>query len=259
MASWRLCGSLTVVRQQVNAKFPGRSKVSDGTIGDAAHQRQGRSSDHNAWYPPPAGGIVKGLDLTHDPRAGFSIGIFTDQLQAARPAWLKYAIANWMIMSGAPGPYPWVWRTYTGSDGHTSHAHLSAVDSPGCDSTTPLMIPMLSGTATTPTPVTNPGGGAPAPTTAPPFPLPAGFYFGPLTGPAESISGQYATDHQAWRDGLRRWQQRMRDRSWPLTADGYYGPQTANVTRQFQAQKGLTADGLIGPRTWAAAWTAPLS
>ena len=29
------------------------------------------------------------------------------------------------------------------------------------------------------------------------------------------------------------------------------------VTRDFQAQKGLTVDGKIGPTTWSVAWTSP--
>lgn len=38
------------------------------------------------------------------------------------------------------------------------------------------------------------------------FPLPAGYYYGPLEGPNESISGRVANTPQAWKDGLGRWQ-----------------------------------------------------
>ncbi|MFD8595379.1 peptidoglycan-binding protein [Kitasatospora sp. NPDC059646] len=55
---------------------------------------------------------------------------------------------------------------------------------------------------------------------------------------------------------VRRWQQRMADRGWSITVDGYYGPASAAVARAFQAQKGLAVDGLVGPVTWRAAWTA---
>lgn len=34
--------------------------------------------------------------------------------------------------------------------------------------------------------------------------------------------------------------------------DGKFGPQTHSLTRQFQAKKGLTADGIVGPNTWRA-------
>jgi peptidoglycan hydrolase-like protein with peptidoglycan-binding domain len=106
-----------------------------------------------------------------------------------------------------------------------------------------------------------PPNAAPAPATvvapgvaAPRYPLPAGHCFGPLEGPAWQHSG--FRDH---REDLRSWQRRMRDRGWSLTADGYYGPQTNAVTRAFQAEKELAVDGLIGPQTWAAAWTAPVT
>lgn len=38
------------------------------------------------------------------------------------------------------------------------------------------------------------------------FPLPRGYYYGPLDGPAESVSGEWAGEPQSWRDGLGRWQ-----------------------------------------------------
>ncbi|MEV7123299.1 peptidoglycan recognition protein family protein [Kitasatospora griseola] len=60
-------------------------------------------------------------------------------------------------------------------------------------------------------------------------------------------------------DDVRQWQQRMRDRGWRIDADGWYGPASAEVARAFQSEKGLGADGVVGPRTWDAAWTAPVS
>lgn len=89
---------------------------------------------------------------------------------------------------------------------------------------------------------------------APGFPLPGGWYFGPKSGPKESVSGYFS-----YRDNLRQWQQRMHDRGWDIGVDGLYGPNTASVARHFQAEKGLGIDGLIGPATWAAAWTAPIT
>lgn len=88
----------------------------------------------------------------------------------------------------------------------------------------------------------------------PPFPLPAGYYFGWRSGPVQSVSGYFS--HRA---DLQVWQQRMRDRGWNISADGLYGPQTNSVCLSFQRQKGLVADGKIGPVTWAAAWTLPVT
>ena len=36
-----------------------------------------------------------------------------------------------------------------------------------------------------------------------------------------------------------------------LTADGRYGPATANAVKEFQKKNGLTADGIAGPTTLA--------
>jgi peptidoglycan hydrolase-like protein with peptidoglycan-binding domain len=89
---------------------------------------------------------------------------------------------------------------------------------------------------------------------APAFPLPAGSYFGPRSGPAQSVSGYFSH-----RESLRAWQQRMKDRGWKIDPDGLYGDQTGDVAEAFQREKGLDADRKIGPQTWAAAWTAPVT
>jgi len=89
---------------------------------------------------------------------------------------------------------------------------------------------------------------------APAFPLPAGWYFGPASGPRESVSGYYS--HAV---DLKRWQAQMRARGWTLPVSGHYDPPTGQAVRQFQAEKRLAVDGLIGARTWAAAWTAPVT
>ncbi|WP_237323195.1 N-acetylmuramoyl-L-alanine amidase [Streptomyces sp. JJ36] len=58
---------------------------------------------------------------------------------------------------------------------------------------------------------------------------------------------------------VRTWQQRMRDRGWSIAVDGVYGPGSKNVCLAFQREKGLGVDGIVGPATWQAAWTAPVT
>jgi hypothetical protein len=58
---------------------------------------------------------------------------------------------------------------------------------------------------------------------------------------------------------VRTWQARMRQRGWRIEVDGDYGPGSAGVATRFQKDKGLAVDGIVGPRTWAAAWTAPIT
>lgn len=59
---------------------------------------------------------------------------------------------------------------------------------------------------------------------------------------------------------LRVWQQRMLARGWASVrvADGYFGAHTEQAVRRFQAQCRITADGIIGPRTWPLPWTQPI-
>lgn len=71
--------------------------------------------------------------------------------------------------------------------------------------------------------------------------------------------GVYLRDYTA-HASARTWQQRMRDRGWSITVDGKYGPASARVASQFQAEKGLRpVDGIVGPDTWRAAWTSPVT
>lgn len=61
---------------------------------------------------------------------------------------------------------------------------------------------------------------------------------------------------------VRTWQTRMALRGWKITADGWYGPASAVVCKAFQSEfhaHGLAVDGLVGPATWAAAWTVPVT
>lgn len=89
---------------------------------------------------------------------------------------------------------------------------------------------------------------------APKFPLPAGSYFGPKSGPNSSVSGYYSH-----REHLRVWQKQMQKRGWTIKADGLWGSETSRVAGQFQKQKHLGYDKLVGPETWAAAWTEPIT
>lgn len=58
---------------------------------------------------------------------------------------------------------------------------------------------------------------------------------------------------------VRAVQSRLKARGWRIDVDGIFGPQTDKVVRAFQKEKRLVVDGVVGPKTWAALWTAPIT
>jgi peptidoglycan hydrolase-like protein with peptidoglycan-binding domain len=56
-------------------------------------------------------------------------------------------------------------------------------------------------------------------------------------------------------------QARLMERGWDelTAADGWFGRVTDRVVQQFQANKNLTVDGIVGPVTWDAFWTEPVT
>jgi hypothetical protein len=135
MGSWRLARSLETLRDEVNDRFPKRSKISDGTIGNAAHAA--RASDHN----PNAAGVVTAMDITHSPATGCDAGVLAEHFVALAKFGdkrVKYVIWNRRIASASfsesdrrKGRKAWQWWPYTGANAHTHHVHISVSASPG--------------------------------------------------------------------------------------------------------------------------------
>jgi hypothetical protein len=102
--------ALLELQREVDATWPGRSRLSDGILGDGAHQA--RASDHNTG---------DALDITYDPAAGPDL----DELAALlfQDGRTRYVIWNKQIASRdiAGG----AWRPYPGSNPHTRHLHVS--------------------------------------------------------------------------------------------------------------------------------------
>lgn len=119
-----LAPALVRLRSEIDAKFPARSKASDGWIGDSAHSA--RRSDHN----PDAKGMVHAIDITNDPAHGVRCEDLVEQLILSKDRRVKYIIWDYEIISGPAGPSPWVRRHYSGSNPHTKHMHISCVYGP---------------------------------------------------------------------------------------------------------------------------------
>jgi hypothetical protein len=136
--AWRVAKSLLVLRKQVDQAFPERSKEADGTIGDANHSA--RTSDHN----PDVDGVVKAMDITHDPDNGVDSYLMAEQLRASRDPRIKYIISDRKICSSIQSP--WMWRPYRGSNPHDHHVHISVrPDRSYFDNERPWQLPMLTG------------------------------------------------------------------------------------------------------------------
>ena len=207
----RIAKSLDTLRTQVNAIAPGRSKAADGWIGDPAHAA--RTSDHNA----DRYGIVRALDITHDPKNGFDSWAFAEMLRQRKDRRIKYIISNDRIASGSAGPSPWAWRAYNPNDPnrnkHSHHIHVSVVaatpsNDHGDDAKTWDIAGPWKAEDTKPAPVVKPL-------------LRRGS---PFTADVTALQ-----------------------RKLGLTQDGVFGPKTEAAVKAFQKANGLTADGLVGP------------
>ncbi|KAF0961831.1 MULTISPECIES: M15 family metallopeptidase [Rhodococcus] len=77
------------------------------------------------------------------------------------------------------------------------------------------------------------------------FPLPAGYYYGPLDGPAESISGLFPTDPQSWKDGLGRWQ-----KTCGIPETGIWDTGTARAATALQISNGWPVTGYVFEGEW---------
>ena len=111
--------ALAVLRQ-ATALAPKRKKASDGLLPSAAHLKASPTSDHNT-------GLA--VDLTHDPKRGIDCKTIFEKLKEDER--VKYLIFNgkiWSKQYAKQGN-----RKYTGSNKHTSHLHISILDSHGND------------------------------------------------------------------------------------------------------------------------------
>lgn len=119
------------------------------------------------------------------------------------------------------------------------------------------VIGMATGQSPAPPPAPAPAPSPPA-QAGPAWPYGPSDYLGPPSNDPLCHSGYYGgVDNQT----VATWQRQMVARGWSGigAVDGMYGPASQTVCRQFQQEKGLSADGLCGPQTWAASWSAAVT
>ena len=255
--SYYLAPSLAQLRAEVNARWPGRSKRSDGWIGDRAHRN--RKSDHN----PNSRGSVNAFDFTVQ-------GIDKAALIAAakRHPSVQYIISDRKIMNRDIGNFRA--RHYSGANPHTAHVHISIRQNRSAEQDTRSWgIATASAPKPAPKPTPKPKGKAPGPGHA--FPLPARYYFGPKSGGDRSVSGFHLRKFKGKTDRywLQEFGRQLARRGWSVGKgktwlsragnDGKYGGEYAALIRAFQKDQRIGVDGLLGKQTWDAAFKNPIS
>jgi hypothetical protein len=126
----KLCKGGITLRDQIDRRWPKRSKTSDGWIGDSAHAARGSASDHN----PNKAGIVHAIDVDENmgkgkARNGRTARRLANQLLDYAASGLpgsnrlKYVVYENRIASGTYKKTFWSWRH--GNWGHTAHIHIS--------------------------------------------------------------------------------------------------------------------------------------
>jgi hypothetical protein len=124
----RLVEGGVTLRKQLDARFPGRDRRSDGWVGDKAHQS--RKSDHN----PDSRGWVHALDIDENFgkgkwRNGRNGRALADQIVKYAASGLPGSdrVKNVVYENQvASGTYKSSWWKFRGSGyGHTQHIHIS--------------------------------------------------------------------------------------------------------------------------------------
>lgn len=108
--------------KQVNAGWPNRTRASDGTLGDAAHNARCKGTDAASGLCDHT--LGRALDITLDQERGPHLDTLAEaMLKDPRVRYViwKSRIANPSIAGGA-------WRPYTGSNPHTRHLHVSVLE-----------------------------------------------------------------------------------------------------------------------------------
>ena len=181
-------------------------------------RHQKTKSDHN---------LGNAYDLTHDPAHGVDCASLSREV--IRDTRVTYVIFNRQIYNRARAAEGW--RQYTGENPHDHHMHVSIRPESRDDLGA---WPWSSGG----------NSGNPAPPQQPTNPSTASY---PGTPSRQGSRGP----------NVRAIQQRLRDRGYAIAVDSIFGPKTHQVVVRFQADHGLTRDGIVGPITWAALFRNP--
>lgn len=119
---------------QIDEAAPNRSKASDGSIGDEAHQ--GTSSKHNPEDTEDSqdgndpDNQVDARDFTHDPANNADMHIVSESIRQSRDVRVYLVIFDGRQFSSysKDGYPPFTWRPYYGENKHRQHMHVEVND-----------------------------------------------------------------------------------------------------------------------------------
>lgn len=222
MASWRLANSISRLRSEVLAAYPGTTVW---TIGDQAHQSGW--SDHN---PNVCCDVVCAADIKGD--GGLDLDDFVRHLITNPHPNLRYVIHKRKIYQRKNG---WKAETYTGPNAHADHVHASSGDGPdgrstsNYDSTAPWGIAEIED---------DPNAPKPSIPTTPSRKLGDRMPEIDRGARGHSVRVLQALLHSVWEYGI--------------AVDGIFGPKTEAAVENFQSKHARPVDGVVGPITWNA-------
>ncbi|MGF6189294.1 peptidoglycan-binding domain-containing protein [Serratia sp. 2723] len=197
-------------------KWPNRNKASDGIMGDKAHQAT--KSDHNSG---------NAFDLTHDPKNGVDCTVLSEQVLS--DARVSYVIFNRKINSlDGRG-----WRVYSGKNPHNVHMHVSIKKEKRDDVSA---WPWSTGAGASSTNNVKAGSAAPA---AKGTKYPGSAIKKGQVGESVGLVQKQLNVHGA-----------------KLQVDNHFGDKTYQAMKLFQSRNRLTPDCIVGPKTWAALFSA---
>jgi len=202
--------SLARLRNEINQKWPNRDKRTDGWIGDTSHAGTGTPESGGSDHNPNRRGVVDAYDIDVD-------GISCPAVVAkaiAHPA-TNYVIWSRKIWSRSQRFAP---RTYTGSNPHTDHIHVSILQTVAAETST----------------------------------KPWGIAAAAVAWPQSLVDTLPQLKSGSAGQPVRKLQAGLNARNARLSTDGQFGPKTLAAVKAFQTSVRLTADGIVGPKTWAA-------
>lgn len=161
-------------------------------------------------HNPNSHGAVTATDTDKD---GIDVPLFLKTVIGDPRVW--YVIHNRKIYSRT---YNWVPRTYTGANPHLGHIHISLVQTRAAEEDTTPWFSSKPGPTPTPKPVPQ-----------------------PINKPGSRTLKQGSRGEDV--KFLQRW-------LGIKPVDGIFGPKTLAAVKNRQKNKKLTADGIVGTKTW---------